>query len=203
MAPNVNFFELKNCLDDLSDFLGRHYKKLYAKQYTAAVERAKEGLHGQIAQTDERYTQWRFEVGQEKLALKHLQRAYKRAQRKLKEVGALDYPEDVVTYWDEAHAIDGGQRMLAYLRERGSALDFAAEMIAEFEKLLDKSHQEGREENQALLDYRRISGSRKTAMEKAIEVIDVVRRAAREDLGAEHADYLAVRWPAMVAPDPF
>ena len=203
MPPNVNLFELEGCLEGLDLFLEKHPKKSYVGEYGPLARRALNNLKNHTALTDASYTKWRLEIGEGKLAYKKLQRAYKRAQRTLENAGAIGYPEDVVGYWDEEETVEGTGLMLEYLKEHQSSLDFAEGIVAELSELLKHAGSEGQEADKALTAYKKISGTRKLAMEDAIMAIDNLRRRIRDDIGREHADYKAIRWPAMVAPDPF
>ena len=203
MPPNVNFFELENCLESLVHFVEKHSKKRYVSEYGPGALKALEQLRLHTEKTDRTYTKWRLELGEGRLALKTLQRTYKRAQRALADAGAIDYPQEVISYWEPDETVDGVKTMLDYLKEHRENLDFAEDFITDLSNLLEGAGKEGEEADKAFDSYKRISGTRKLAMEDAISAIDVLRRRIRDDLGRDHADYRAIRWPAMVAPDPF
>lgn len=200
--PNVNFFELEACLSTLQAFCQKHPRKPYVARHATEVDAVAQRLQSAVGETDRVYTQWRLEHGEDKLAYKQLQKAYKGAQRQLKALGVMGYPEQVVSYWDEEDTLEAAQQMLSFLQEHKKALDFAADTITELKRLLDVVSREEGETRDALGSYRRISGDRKLAMEFAIEVIGAMRRAMRRDLGRHSELYLSVRWPAMVEPDP-
>ncbi len=203
MPPNVNFFELENCLDTLVPFIERHPQKGYVKDFGPRARKAKDHLHQSFRDTDAVYTKWRLELGEGQLAMKHLQRACKKTQAHLEEVGAIGFPEDVVDYWDEGATVACAKAIIAWLKENEAALDKAAPMIAEIQTKLAAATGDVETGDQSLETYQRLSGGRKLAMEDAILAIDVLRRSIRDDLGIESPEYQAIRWPAMVAPDAF
>lgn len=200
--PNVNVFELEACLGSLVSLCERHPRKPIVAQYGKAISAAQARLVEAMRETDQVYTRWRVEGGEDKLAYKQLQRATRAAQRQLEALGVVGYPSEEVGYWDEAEAVAAAQAMVAFLEEHRKALDFAEAAASELKKLLGGSARESGETKEALDHYRRISMDRKAAMEAAAEVIGAVRVELRREVGVEGELYRAIRWPAMVAPDP-
>lgn len=202
MPSNVNLIEMQACLRDLKAHVEQHPRKSYVNEFGERVLRVHRALDEDVAMVDARFIHWRLEIGEEKLALKHLQRTFKRAQKALSDAGALGYPEQVVNYWDEDDTLAAAREMLDFLREHQSSLDFADDFIGDLDRLLSGSRTEMRETTDALDAYRRVMGQRKVVMENALQIIGAVRRAMREDLGVGHADYQSIKWPAMLEPDP-
>ena len=115
----------------------------------------------------------------------------------------MGFPERTVDYFlEEADTRAACAEMRDFLVLHRQHIDFADAEIEALNALLNTATQEGREADAALGDYKRVANSRKAAMERAINVIGDLRPIVRRDLGITHPDYLGIKWPAMVAPDP-
>ncbi len=199
---NVNLFELEGCLVALKGFCEQNPRKPYVLRYRSGVEEAQRLLKAALTETDQTYTRWRLEMGGDQLAHKHLQRAFKRLQGKLRELGAVGWPEEPVSYWDDAKTVEAAKEMLAFLEEHQKGLDFAAEGIAELKGLLGGSTKEAHEHTEALEAYRRVAAQRKEGMELALDIVSELREELRADLGRDSEAYRAMKWPAMLNSDP-
>lgn len=201
--PNVNLIELEDCLDTLLPYLEKNHRKDYAAESVDRVRDTIELFHKALAHTDETYHEWRVERAEGKLAFKALHRSYTSLQKRLEDEGAFGYPDYPVEYYlDEGKTLAACREMRDFLILHRQSIEFADDEIEKLSGLLNGALQENREADEALVGYRRVANARKAAMERAIEVIGDLRRKVRGDLGRTHPDYLAIKWPAMVSPDP-
>ena len=92
--------------------------------------------------------------------------------------------------------------MRDYLVRFRQQIDFADEEVTHLNRLIGDAGREELAAGEALQAYQRIAGRRKSAMDHVIKVITDLRPLLRRDLGIDHPEYRAIRWPAAVSPDP-
>jgi hypothetical protein len=115
----------------------------------------------------------------------------------------MGWPEQKVEYYLEMDTtLAACEEMREYLTRHRQQLDFADEAVENLSRLIESVGKEESEAGSALAEYTKISGRRKWVMEHAIDVIHDLRPLVRRDLGMAHPDYVAIKWPAMVSPDP-
>ncbi len=199
---NVNMFELEDCLNTLLPFIDKNPSKPYVKDYGRSVRASIDLLKDAIQETDQHYLDWRNGEFTSQTHLKKLHRAYKEAQQQLALVGAQGYPTHPVDYLDMDAMESAAREMLAFLKANKNLVDGAQSFVEALNTHLDKSARTLSESVRAREDYSRSVSRRIRAIEQAEDVIRVLRVHIRADLGHRHPEYAAVRWPAVLAPDP-
>lgn len=197
----ANVFELNACLDDSLNYCKSHPERRHCQDFSGLLAAAKANLDKGLKVSDERFSHWRMEDGDGRLAWKHLSKELAAVQNKLRRVNAIGYLDQKVMYWDPEMLVAAVNEMVDYLRERTDDLDFAADAADSMERQLERATSEKAESNQALKEYKRFSQVRSDAMVNTVDTIASFRRAVRRELGQHHADYQAIRWPQAVASD--
>jgi predicted ribosome quality control (RQC) complex YloA/Tae2 family protein len=199
--PNANIIEIEACLQQLGAYCDEHPDLKLVEIYGSRIRDASRKLRKSTRTTDDYYLQWREEDRQDKTAWKKVAAVCREIQRMLERVGALEYPDQVVMYWDDEILGDHADSILAYLDDNREDLDFAAEQYERLERNLDVARKEIADVEEALQNYKRYIGFRRSAMSNASSIIGEFRRAMRRQLGRQHEDYQAIDWPYSIASD--
>ena len=199
--PAANMVEIETALRGSIAWCQAHASHRLGAIYGPQLEKAQRRLQDSIGTTDTHYLRWQTEMRQERTAWKHAANLVREIQRSLRRVGAIDYPDERVMYWDhvvfEPHAL----ALLDYLDAHRDVVDSAAEQHDRLTRALETAHAEDDQAEDALKQYKRFIGFRRDALSTAIAVIGEFRAALRRDLGKAHPQYAAISWPYAVSPD--
>lgn len=198
---NVNMFELEDCLNTLLPFIGKNPLKPYIKDYGRGVQSSIDSLREIFAETDRQYLEWRNGEATAQTHLKKAHVAYKTAQRRLALLD-VDYPTQSVDYLKVEDMERAARAMTAALKAHSASVDGAQELIDTLNTHIDKSARALAESVRARDEYSRAISRRIRAIENAEDTIRFLRVHIRADLGHRHPEYAAIRWPAVLAPDP-
>ena len=199
--PHANVTELRYCLKDCISYCRDHQDKEYCEVHLPRLVEALENLNDAIEKTDRQWGDYKSEFGQGKMAWKDLAKTVREAQRELKSVDAIGYPDREPQYWIEDELVALADELYGYLEERTDSIDFADRYLTKLETQLDAARGEGTEERDALRKYGQFIGARKDAIADCGHVIGGFRESIRRDLGKDHPDYESIRWAQSVAPD--
>lgn len=197
----ANLFEITRCLADSLSYCEKNPNTELTRLFGARLASAKKELDDALNTTDGHFANWRAESGDDRLAWKHLSNELARAQTRLSKIGALGYPDQKLKYWD-TDLLEGVVRaMIAYLKERGTQIDFAAEQAEKLERQLERCFSEHQTQDDALRTYKRHVQRRSDAINNGTNTIATFRQTMRRQLGTDHADYTAIHWPFAIATD--
>ena len=199
--PAANMVEIETALRGSIAWCQAHPTHRLAAFFGPRLEKASRRLGESVKTTDTHYLHWQSEMRTERTAWKLAANIVREIQRNLRRVGAIDYPDERVMYWDhevfELHA----ERLLAYLDEHRDIIDLAAEQHERLSRALEVARAEDDDVADALKQYKRFIGFRRDALSTSIAVIGEFRAALRRELGKAHPDYQAIDWPFAVSPD--
>jgi len=198
---NANVIELERALADCIAYCRDHEDLEFVEYFQPRLEHARKKWESSSESSQREYLEWQAERIDEKVAWKRLARELKAAQTMLRKVNAIGYPDRSILYWDEEALTAEVDAMLGYLRERVDVIDGASSAADKLERLLTLATGENREEDEALHDYNRYVLFLAEALGTLNTAIADFRVSMRKNLGKEHADYRAIRWPLSVAPD--
>lgn len=197
----ANMFELNKCLKDSLQYCSDHPDRDHCETFEPMLVRALENLTKATDSSDRKFTSWRMEDRDGRLAWKHLARDLAQVQRELKKVNAVGYLDQKVMYWDTGTLVLAVDEMIDYLRERTEDLDFAEEKADKLERQKDSALNDTHDSDEALKDYIRFAQMRSDAMTETVNTIASFRRVLRRELGKKSDDYHSIRWPQAVASD--
>lgn len=199
--PSANIIELESCIDDCIAYCDENPQSEFSTLYREKLLRARHRWEKAVRLSDEQHTKWRSEQREERLAWKHLATTLRESQKQLRSVGAKDFPDLRILYWDVEALMVHVERMQVYLRENGSDYDFTQELLDRFTREIDAATSEEREAGTALKDYQRFVDIRREAMTELGSMIGDFRIALRRGLGKRHPAYQKIHWPHAIASD--
>jgi len=199
--PSANIIELESCIDDCIAYCEENPNSEFSRLYKEKLLRTRHRWEKAVRLSDGQHTKWRSEQREERLAWKHLAATLRESQRQLRRVGAIDFPDRRILYWDEEALMEQVELMQAYLREHTSDLDFAQEMLDRFAREIDAASSEEREADSALKDFQRLVDVRREALTELGSMIGDFRIALRRGLGKRHPAYQKIKWPFAIASD--
>jgi len=199
--PNANMLELEACLEDAILFCQEHSDDHYSQLYFDRLVRARSRWLDSIETSDQVHIKWRTEERQELIAFKQLATALRDVQREMRRTGVIDFPAMKVMYWDEAILLAAVERMCEFLRDHTDDIDFAAEYVEKFERLVDSARAGDKEVESSIHEYQRFIHVRREATNEVIALIGEMRTAMRRGLGKKNELYKSIRWPYSIASD--
>lgn len=199
--PYSNVLELEACLDDCIRYCEEHPDAEYAKLFMDRLKKTRRNWYRSVELSDEQHRRWRTEQRQGRIAWKKLAHDLREVQRELRRVGAIDFPNVRVMYWDEDRLLTVIEAMKSYLAEHADDLEFASDFIERFDRNLGVAASEEREANNALKDYQRVVDLRRATMNDITADIREFRIALRRALGRHHPEYQSIKWPYVIASD--
>jgi hypothetical protein len=197
----ANIFEITKCLADSVAYCEKNPTSELGRFFQPRLTEAARELEEALKATDGHFTNWRMEAGDDRLAWKHLSNELARAQTRLNQIGAMDFPDQKLKYWDEEILQGVVLEMIAYLKSRASVIDFANEQAEKLERQLERCFSEHQTSNAALRTYTRNVQRRSDAISNSTNTIASFRQTMRRELGKDHPDYRSIRWPFAVATD--
>ena len=159
--PNANIIELETCLSDCLRVFTQHPEAEYTKLYLEPTREVIRRWEKSIKLSEQYHGKWRTEEREERVAYKQVALTLREVQRELRRVGAIDYPESRVMYWDQELLLQAVEQMCTYLKEQGSDIEFAQSYLERFDRLLGNASGESRSVDSSLKDFQRFVDMRR------------------------------------------
>lgn len=193
--------EIEVCLADCIRYCEQNPGSAQCVRYGARLKKVHADFHATEEMAGQQFSTWRREEGLDKASWKRVATLLRDAQRQLREVDAIGYPDQRVLYWDEELLEVAARQMMDYLRARTADFEFAAEYLSRFEQAIGAAHSEGRQSGEALRTFHNHVGARREALTDATQLITEMRAFMRKKLGVSHPDYTSIRWVWAFSPD--
>ena len=199
--PNANIMELETCLGDCLRVFEQHPASDYAQLYHAPLRHIMQRWSESVRLSDMHHLRWRSEQREERVAYKKLALELRAAQRDLRRIGALDFPESSVMYWDEEMLGQAVAQMRAYLKAHAGDLEIAQYYLDRFDRLEDSAEGETKAAAGCLKDFQRFVDTRRESLHEVAAFINEMRVGMRRILGKRDPIYQSVRWPYAIGSD--
>lgn len=193
--PNVNMGELRSSLKQCVRHCREHRDRDYSERHLPILVGALEELQESNRETDRHFANWRAEQREQRQAWKALSKELREVQEELDRVNAVGFPDQRVLYWDEEILEDTVRELIDYLEGHSDDIEFAADLAEKLERKLEKAAGENEDQQKALRVYQSKIKKRSEAMGDAIQALSDFRSLLRDELGADHEEYNAIRWP--------
>jgi cell fate (sporulation/competence/biofilm development) regulator YlbF (YheA/YmcA/DUF963 family) len=200
--PNANLIELETSLKSCVAFCEAQQGKLeLAAAYLPRFQKMQRRYDEAMRASDAYHAAWQNEQREQTVARKQLAQLLRDTQQRLHRLGAINFPDTRILYWDYEALLEVVGAMRAYLSEHKDELDFAAETLEKFNRLIATSQAEGQEVNTALKQFQRFVDLRREAINELGALIGEFRVGLRRTLGKKHPDYQSIFWPHAIASD--
>lgn len=199
--PNANIIELETCLSDCLRVFAQHPEAEYTRLYLEPTREVMKRWEKSINLSEKYHIKWRTEEREERVAYKQVALTLREVQRELRRVGAIDYPESRVMYWDQELLLQAVDQMCTYLKEQGSDIEFAQTYLDRFDRLLGSASGESRAVDSSLKDFQRYVDMRRESLHEVMSLIYDMRVGMRRILGKRDETYQSIRWPYAIASD--
>lgn len=197
----ANVIELETAVAECIAYCDTNPDADFVQTFGPRLRHAAAKFEESVAESDRHFVTWQNGLRTDKLAWKKLGKELRAAQATLARQGAVGYPDERVLHWDPEILTDAVGNMVAYLKERGKAVEGGSDHAERLESLLSSARGEKKDAGSALAEYSRLVLFRAGAMATLASTIGDFRTAMRRTLGKRHPEYAAIRWPMSVAPD--
>ncbi|MEM1348181.1 MAG: hypothetical protein AAGI01_06495 [Myxococcota bacterium] len=197
----ANVVELETSIKACLEYCEAHADHPLVKMYQPRLAAAWKRYSDSIATSEVVHVKWRAEQKAERLAWKEVATALRDVQIELRRVGAIDFPDRRILYWDEEELQEVVAEMVDYLTDHAADLEEAQGWLEGFERLLGAARAERKDEADALRSFQRFVDLRREAMIELRATIGDFRAALRRTLGKKNPEYLSIYWPQAVSTD--
>jgi hypothetical protein len=200
--PNANLVELETSLQSCITFCEANAQKLdLANSYLARLQKMQRRYDEAIRASDMHHATWQAEQRERTVAHKQLAQLLRDTQQRLHRIGAINFPDRRILYWDYDALLVVVEGMSAYLDEHKDELDFAAEVREKMTRLIAAGQAESQEAATALKLFQRFVDLRREAITEVGALIGEFRVGLRRTVGKKDAGYQSIFWPYAIASD--
>ena len=198
---NANIIELETCVSDCLRAFQANPDAEFTRIYLEPLLKVQRRWQNSVALSEKHHLRWRAEERDELVSFKHLANALREAQIQLRRIGAIDFPESRVMYWDQELLLSAVAQMREYFEEHREQIEFAGEFLDRFERLQSGALSESRDVGAALKEFQRFVDMRRESLHEVTALLTEIRIGMRRILGKKHPVYTGVRWPYALATD--
>ncbi len=199
--PNANIIELETCLADCLHVFEQNPQAEYTKLYEEPTRKVMTRWNKAIDLSETHHIKWRQEEKEARIAYKSIALTLREVQRELRSIGAVDFPQSRVMYWDQELLLQAVDQMCTYLKEQKSDIDFADSYLERFDRLIGGATSETKEVDSTLKEFQRFVDMRRESLHEVAALIYDMRVGMRRMLGKKSDIYNQIRWPYAIASD--